>query len=87
MNLDYKHQKDSTAILINRGHDTECFKEAVIKLRKKNINVVTHIIFGLPYESYDDMIETVKFINTLDIQGIKYHLLYIIKTHNLQKSI
>lgn len=84
--LGLQTSKDSTAILINRGHDTECFKEAVIKLRKKNINVVTHIIFGLPYESYDDMIETVKFINTLDIQGIKYHLLYIIKNTQLAKE-
>jgi len=51
----------------------------VIKLRKRNINVVVHIINGLPYETKDMMIETVKYLSNLDIQGIKIHMLSIVK--------
>lgn len=81
--LGLQTSNDKTGELINRGHTTKCFEESVKKLRKHNINIVTHIIFGLPYETEEDMINTVKFSNNLDIQGIKYHLLYIIKNTKL----
>ena len=71
------HEKTST--LINRGHTLECFEKAVKKLRKRNIDVVVHIINGLPYETKQDMIETIKYVSTLDIQGIKIHMLFIEK--------
>lgn len=71
--------KEETSKLINRCHSLECFENMVKKLREKNINVVVHIINGLPYETKEDMINTVKYINTLDIQGIKIHMLSIIK--------
>ena len=51
----------------------------VKKLRQRNINVVVHIINGLPYETEEMMLETVKHLNNLDIQGIKIHMLHIIK--------
>ena len=70
---------DKTTKLINRGHDLKCFDEMVKKLRERNINVVVHIINGLPYETKEMMIETVKHINNLDIQGIKIHMLHIIE--------
>ena len=57
----------------------------VKKLRNENINVVVHIINGLPYETKEMMIETAKFLNTLDIQGIKIHMLYILKNTKLEK--
>ena len=68
-----------TSKLINRCHTLEQFDTMVEKLRKKNINVVVHVINGLPYETEDMMIETVKHLNNLDIQGIKIHMLHIIK--------
>ena len=77
------HEK--TALLINRCHSLECFVDMVNKLRGKNINVVVHIINGLPYETKDMMIETVKFLNKLDIQGIKIHMLHILKNTKLEK--
>lgn len=77
--LGLQSSNDKTGQIINRGHDSKCFKEGVEKLRKHNINVVTHIIFGLPNETKKEMLETVRFVNNLDIQGVKYHLLYIIK--------
>lgn len=48
-------------------------------MRSKNINVVVHIIDGLPGEDHDMMLETAKAISKLDIQGVKIHLLHVIK--------
>ena len=77
------HEK--TAKLINRGHDLKCFTKMVKKLREKNIDVVVHIINGLPFETKEMMIETVKYLNDLDIQGIKIHMLQILKDTKLEK--
>jgi len=77
------HEK--TSLLINRCHTLSCFEEMVLKLRERNINVVVHIINGLPYETKKMMIETVKYLNSLDIQGIKIHMLHIIKNTKLAK--
>lgn len=56
----------------------------VKKLRKKKINVVVHIINGLPYETEEMMLDTVRHLNTLDIQGIKIHMLNIVKDTPLE---
>lgn len=70
---------EQTTKLINRGHNLECFDNMVKKLRERNINVVVHIINGFPYETKEMMLETVNHLNNLDIQGIKIHMLHIIK--------
>lgn len=70
---------ESTSKLINRGHTLDQFEEAVLELRKRNINVVVHIINGLPFETKEMMFDTVKYLNKLDIQGIKIHMLFILK--------
>ena len=77
--------KESTSKLINRCHTLECFDNMVKELRKRNINVVVHIINGLPYENEQDMLNTVKHLNKLDIQGIKIHMLSIVKDTPLAK--
>ena len=77
------HEK--TSKLINRGHTLEEFDSMVKKLRNRNIDVVVHIINGLPYETEDMMLDTVKHLNTLDIQGIKIHMLFILKGTPLEK--
>lgn len=76
---------EKTAKLINRCHTLECFEGMVKKLRERNIDVVVHIINGLPYETKEDMLNTVKYLNTLDIQGIKIHMLSILKDTPLEK--
>ena len=76
---------EKTAKLINRCHTLECFESMVKKLRERNIDVVVHIINGLPYETKEDMLNTVKYLNTLDIQGIKIHMLSILKDTPLEK--
>lgn len=70
---------ESTSKLINRGHTLQQFEEAVLELRKRNINVVVHIINGLPFETKEMMLSTIKYLNKLDIQGIKIHMLFILK--------
>jgi len=77
------HEK--TSILINRCHTLDNFTNMVSELRKRNIDVVVHIINGLPYETKEMMIETVKYLSNLDIQGIKIHALSILKDTKLEE--
>lgn len=70
---------ESTSKLINRGHTLKQFEDAVLELRKRNIDVVVHIINGLPFETKEMMLDTVRYLNKLDIQGIKIHMLFILK--------
>ncbi|MDD3392855.1 MAG: TIGR01212 family radical SAM protein [Bacilli bacterium] len=78
------HEK--TSILINRCHTLKCFHDMVGKLREKNINVVVHIINGLPYETKDMMLETIKYLDKLDIQGVKIHMLHLLKGTKMAKE-
>jgi radical SAM protein (TIGR01212 family) len=70
---------DQIGELINRGHDYECYVEGVTKLRKHNIRVCCHIIYGLPQETTEMMLETARQVSLLDIQGLKIHLLHLMK--------
>lgn len=74
---------EQTSNLINRCHTLKEFENTVKKLRSNNINTVVHIINGLPYETKEMMIETAKYLNTLDIQGVKIHMLHILKNTKL----
>ena len=76
------HEK--TSKLINRGHTLTEFDDMVKKLRERNINVSVHIINGLPYETEEMMLDTVKHLNSLDIQGIKIHMLNIVRDTPLE---
>lgn len=76
---------EETNKLINRCHSLKCFEDMVNKLRSKNINVVVHIINGLPFETKEMMIDTVKYLNSLDIYGIKIHMLHILKDTKLEE--
>lgn len=76
---------ESTAKLINRGYELNVLVDAVKKLKDKNIEVVVHIINGLPHETKDMMLQTVKFLNDLEIDGIKIHSLFILKDTKLAK--
>lgn len=71
------HEK--TSKLINRCHTLACFESCVQELRARNITVVVHIINGLPYETKEMMLQTTDYLNTLDIQGIKIHMLHVLK--------
>lgn len=74
---------DETAKIINRGYPSKVFTEAVELLNKYNIDIVTHIMVGLPNETFEDVKNTVKFINKHNIQGIKIHSCYVVKNTQL----
>ncbi|MGI6709851.1 MAG: TIGR01212 family radical SAM protein [Bacilli bacterium] len=71
------HEK--TAKAFNRGYNLDVFLTSVKALRNEKISVIVHIINGLPNETKDMMLETVEFLNTLDIQGLKIHNLFLLK--------
>jgi radical SAM protein (TIGR01212 family) len=77
------HEK--TSKLINRCHDLKCFEKALKELQKRKIFTTVHIINGLPYETKDMMIETVKYLNKLNIDSIKIHMLSVLKNTPLEK--
>jgi len=70
---------EETAKLINRGYPLSDYINAMEELRKRNIDVVTHCILGLPGESKEDMLKTIDFVAHTDTQGIKLHLLHLMK--------
>ncbi|WP_449537323.1 TIGR01212 family radical SAM protein [Ferdinandcohnia sp. Marseille-Q9671] len=70
---------EETAKLINRAHDFQCYVDGVNKLRKHNIRICSHIINGLPQEDTEMMMETAREVAKLDVQGIKIHLLHLLK--------
>lgn len=77
--LGLQTSNEETGKFINRCSTNEEFINAVKLLRQYNIEIVAHIINGLPYENEEDMLNTIKFINGLDIQGIKIHSLLILE--------
>lgn len=83
MNLDYR-QFTKTAEFINRGYNLDCFNNAVTRLNQANIDIIVHLILGLPGESMEDILQSVDYVCSLHIQGIKLQLLHILKTLLLQ---
>jgi len=70
---------EKTANIINRHYTNEQFSKAVRLLNKYNIDVVTHIMVGLPNETKTDLENTVSFINKHDVQGLKIHSTYVVE--------
>lgn len=70
---------ESTSELINRAHDSQCYEEAVAKLRARGIRVCAHIIYGLPQETHEMMLDTGRAVAQMDVQGIKIHLLHLMR--------
>ena len=70
---------------LNRGHDLSEFIDAALKLKKRNLNVCTHIIIGLPWDDDLDILECAKILNVLGIDEVKIHALYILKDTALGK--
>lgn len=77
---------ESTAKLVNRAHDFACYQEGVEKLRKHGIRICSHIINGLPGETEEMMMETAQAVAKLDVQGIKIHLLHLLKNTPMVKQ-
>ncbi len=70
---------DKTLQNINRGHDVACFQKAVATTQNRGINICAHIILGLPGESRQEMLATADFLGDLGLDGVKLHVLYVVK--------
>ncbi|MCX8083412.1 MAG: TIGR01212 family radical SAM protein [Calditerrivibrio sp.] len=71
--------KDETLKFVKRGHTVKDFEKAVYLTKSYGLKVVTHLIFGLPYENKNDMINTACYVAKLGIDGVKFHHLHIVK--------
>ena len=76
---------DTTLKRINRGHDFDCFQKAVAASRNRGISICTHVILGLPGETRQQMMATARQIADLGLDGIKLHLLYVVKGTPLER--
>ena len=70
---------ENTAEFIRRGYPLSCFEEAIDNLNKIGIDTVCHLILGLPHESKEQMLSSIRFIAKKNLQGIKLHLLHVLK--------
>lgn len=75
------HQK--TADLIRRGYDLECFNRAVFALSEIGVNIVVHLIIGLPNETLEDILASIRHLNSLPINGVKLQLLHVLENTDL----
>ena len=83
--LGLQTSNDTTSKFINRGYESSAFTNAVSILNKYNIDIVTHVMIGLPNETMNNVKNTVSFLNNHNIQGIKIHSTYIIKNTKLNQ--
>ena len=74
---------DSTLHTIHRGHDVACFGHAVHLADGYGLNVCAHVILGLPGETRAMMLETARYLSSLPLDGVKIHLLYVLKETRL----
>ncbi len=83
--LGFQTSKAESIKLINRCYDNIVFENCVKMLNNYNLDIIVHTILGLPYETKNDMLETIKYVSKFNINGIKLQLLHIIKDTNLHK--
>jgi hypothetical protein len=84
LELGLQSAHDRTLKLINRGHDVACFADAVARAATRGLEVVAHVILGLPDEQLEHMAATARFLARLPVQGVKIHLLYVIRGSGLE---
>ena len=84
--LGLQTSNDITAEYINRGYITEVYIDAVKRLNEAGIEVITHIIIGLPFETEKDAVETTKTAVKAGTHGVKFHLLHILKNTLLEEE-
>lgn len=79
---------EDSAKAFNRGYSLPVFNKAYMELKKRNIEVIVHVILGLPGEMDKDMYETVRYLANLSpkLDGIKLHLLHILKNTRLERE-
>ena len=86
--LGFQTSNEKSADYIRRGFSNQEYLEAVRRIHQADsrIHVVTHLIFGLPGENHDDMMNSVKFCLNAKTDGIKFTVLYVLKGTDLEKD-
>lgn len=75
--------KAETVALIRRGYENEVYKKAVMDLHARGIEVIVHLILGLPGESHEDEIASLQYAASFPVQGVKFHLLHVLRGTDL----
>ncbi len=76
----------ASARYIRRGYDLEVYEDAVTRLKAADLEVITHVILGLPGESHEDMVETVRYVGQTGGDGIKLQLLHVLEGTDLAED-
>jgi radical SAM protein (TIGR01212 family) len=84
LELGLQSAHDATLKRINRGHDVACFSQSVEAAAARGLEVVAHVILGLPGEGPEEMAATARYLGGLPIQGVKIHLLYVVRGSGLE---
>ena len=84
--LGLQTSNEDTARYINRCYPNCDFTDAVRLLRKNGLEVIVHIIIGLPNETEEDILNTVKFVSAHDVQGVKLQLMHVLKGTRLAET-
>ena len=78
---------EATADYIRRGYPLSVFENSLKELQKRNITVITHVILGLPGETREAILDTIHYLNEKGIQGIKMHLLHVLRETDLAEEL
>jgi len=85
LELGLQSSHNSTLKRINRGHDVACFEQGVFMAANRGLSICAHVILGLPGETREMMLQTARFMAKQPVEGIKIHLLYVVKGTPLEK--
>lgn len=85
LELGLQSAHDATLQRLNRGHDVACFTAAANRAAAQGLEVVAHVILGLPGEGPREMAATAGYLGRLPLQGVKIHLLYVVKNSGLSQ--
>lgn len=85
LELGLQSAHDATLQRLNRGHDVACFTAAATRAAARGLEVVAHVILGLPGEGSQEMAATAEYLARLPLHGVKIHLLYVVKESGLAR--
>jgi radical SAM protein (TIGR01212 family) len=83
LELGLQSAHDATLQWLNRGHDVACFTDAVGRAEARGLDVVAHVILGLPGEGPEEVAATARYLRRLPLHGVKIHLLYVVRDSGL----
>ena len=85
LELGMQSMHDRSLALINRRHDHKCSVDAFQRARSRGVRVCAHVILGLPGETRDEMLATASELNRLEVEGVKLHLLHVMRGTQLEE--